>query len=100
MISGFDHSVKDDQELAHTSGEDDFGLFTLGFESLSELSDNGIGSVGGQRGHVEGRSKARASALNMSLTAETTAVTVHGCDADEGCGLRAIEFADFRKFDE
>jgi len=55
----FEHGVENDEQLAHASGENDFGLFAAAAEialsqSLSKRSDVFVAAFGGEGGHVQG----------------------------------------------
>ena len=92
-----DHGVEDDEELSHAGGEDDLEGFAGFQESCGELLDDGVVSLRGQCGHVEGVSHTGASAGDGACALEFSAVTVVGRESGEGGDLGAVEESEFGK---
>lgn len=96
----FDHGVEDDEELAHTGGDDDLERLSSGFKALREDTDHGVVSLCGEGCHIEGTADMRASTPNGTLTLEFPAVAIEGGQAGESTDLLAIELSEFRKIGE
>src|SRR5262245_8163481 len=62
--AGFDDGVDDDQELSHTSSDDDLEGFSVLSQSIGESSDDGIAPPGGNGSHVEHGANGFASAAD------------------------------------
>src|SRR5437660_8624466 len=100
----FQHGVESDDELSRGGGEYDFSLLATGFETLGKLSDasrfDAVMMNEIESGQVDRRANAGPSAEDRTLALILTAVTVEGCDADQGRDLLTIEFAELREFGE
>src|SRR5262245_59521599 len=93
----FDHGVEDDQELAHTGGEDHLGDFAGGFQALTELLEDGVMLHPHQGRHVEDTAQRLATAADEAFTGVVTAVVGEGSHADECGDFLPVEFAEFRE---
>ena len=96
----FEHGVENDQQLAHASGENDFGLFAASAgialsQSLSKRSDVFVAAFGGEGGHVQGIPNGGSSSPDGSGSQQKSAVTIEGSDADERSDLLAVELSQF-----
>lgn len=94
---GFEHGVEDDQELAHAGGEDDFGLFAILGESLSEGFDGGVMVFGDQSGHVDHVANGGSSTADVACALVLATVVVERSDSDQRRDLLAVEFSQFRQ---
>src|SRR3984957_1014850 len=76
--------VEDDEELSDAGDEGLLAGFPRGAKLLIVGGDDGIGSAGDQRGHVEGGSYGRSAAGDGSAAAPDAAVAIDRRHADEG----------------
>lgn len=93
-----EHGVQDDEELAHTGSNSNFGLFASLFESIAESLEDGIVFHSANGGHIESASQGGAPSCNVSWTVMDAALIVHGCDSDECGDLLPIELSEFGQF--
>lgn len=93
----FDHGVEDHEELAEAGGGDDFGCFSLLFESLGKAFDDGVVMLGGERRHVEHIAKGLSSTADGAFADSFAAVINVGRHTHQGGDLFAIELPEFRQ---
>jgi len=94
----FEDMVHEDDEFSHNGGKSDFGGFAGLSQTPIEGVQDGIGSGGGQSGHVKGTTQGRASPSDGTAALPFSALPWVGCDAGQGSGLSAIERAQFGQF--
>ena len=90
--------VEDDEELSHTSGDDDLEWLTRLLKALGEFSDARIESPRGSGGHEEDGSHGGPTSPGHAFASEQSAVSIERCDTDECCDLFPIELSQFGKF--
>jgi hypothetical protein len=85
----FEHGVENDEQLAHASGENDFGHFAAAAgialsQSLSKRSDVFVAAFGGEGGHGQGIPDGGASSPDGSSSHQRSAVVIERSDAPKG----------------
>jgi hypothetical protein len=100
-----EHGVENHEQLAHTGGENDLGLFTSPTrgglrQSQSKRPDVFVAAFGAECGHVQRIPDGTAPTANGSNAHELSTIAIEGCHTDQGGNLLAIELSQLGKFSQ
>ena len=76
-----EHSVEDDEKLAHTGCESQLLRLTAGQQSLVEAPDDGIAATSYQCSHVQSGSNPGAPTPDGAFAPEGATVPIEGSDS-------------------
>ena len=96
FLSVAEHGAEDCEDLPGHGDDCDLWLLAGSDEALMEGLEDGIGSAGGEGGHVDDPSHFGTTAPDAALPAEHAGVVVVGGEADQGGDLAAGYGADLR----
>src|SRR3990172_6979078 len=92
-----DHTVDDDQQLAHSRYQRDFFGLAGGAKSLVEGLYDGVAAGSNQGAHVECSPYMLTSSPDSPFPSQFPAIPVKRRHADEGCDLLSIELPQLRQ---
>lgn len=94
----FDHGVEDDEELSSAGDADGVTGFSLAFEFIVEVFDDGVMGGRGYGGHVKCGSDASSASEDSAFSFEFPAVTVERSETYQRGDLLPVELSKFRDF--
>ena len=92
---GFEHGVKDEQELAHRGSERNLGWFAALAQAAVEGVQGWITAHCRERGHVEYGPHPGAAAEDRFVALSASALAAERRYPDQGGDLAAVEMAQF-----
>jgi len=85
------HGVQDEQQLVHAGGQGDLLGFAGGAQACIEVPNDRVVAGSDERGHVENRAHARASAPHDAPPSPAAALAVKRSDSHERRNCLAVE---------